>query len=273
MGFRTDGSPHECGVKNEKGICRYLNENEPNDRLKFKELCNVSADSKMSFKHKGGTTSVSDMDIYANGVLKDGSSIKNHKTGTYDHTNSSAAMNLLPKEINDELKQKLDNIQEKYFKCGPEEKKVCRKELSEQINSCIDKISSDTIKKLLNYIDNRNPRIVIINNCETQCLKVYKSDQFKELSEYPKPESECEYLLRKKRNAKNSRSIFRKTSDGKEIDTNLRLRITLNNGISALLGLSNSNNNSVLSIKIQQDNVNKLLSSIEPYSSCSYVSN
>lgn len=273
MGYKTDGSSHQCGVKNETDICQYLNGNATIDPLKFKELYNVSVDSKMSFEHRGGTTSVSDMDIYENDTLKDGSSIKNHKTGTYDYINSSAAMNLLPKEMNDELKQMLNNIRVKYFKCGPEEKKVCRKELSEQINSCIDKISSDTLKKLLNYIDNRNPGIVIINNCETQCLKVYKSDQFKELSEYPKPESECEYFLKKKRNAKNSRSIFRKTPDGKEIDTNLRFRITLNNGISALLGLSNSNNNSVLSIKIQQDNVNKLLSSIEPYSSCSYGSN
>jgi hypothetical protein len=35
----------------------------------------------------------------------------------------------------------------------------------------------------------------------------------------------------------------------------LRIRFVLNNGVTALLGLSSANNNSVPAIKIQQDNV------------------
>ena len=60
--------------------------------------------------------------------------------------------------------------------------------------------------------------------------------------------------------AKSSRQLWLKTENG-EINTNLRIRITLNNGVNALLGKSKSNKSSTPSIKIQQDNVDKFIES------------
>ena len=46
--------------------------------------------------------------------------------------------------------------------------------------------------------------------------------------------------------------------------TNLRVRLTLNNGVNALLGLSSKNKSSIPTIKLQQDNVPALLRSVSP---------
>ena len=48
------------------------------------------------------------------------------------------------------------------------------------------------------------------------------------------------------------------------VGTNLRVRITTNNGIGALLGVSKANKNSVISLKLQQDRVNTLLNEVNP---------
>ena len=52
----------------------------------------------------------------------------------------------------------------------------------------------------------------------------------------------------------------------KRINTNLRIRLTLNNGISALLGQSKSNKTSTFSIQLQQDNIKNLLKTTEIHS-------
>lgn len=46
--------------------------------------------------------------------------------------------------------------------------------------------------------------------------------------------------------------------------TSLRIRLTTNNGITALLGISDSNKSSVLVLKLQQDNVPALLKEVGP---------
>ena len=60
------------------------------------------------------------------------------------------------------------------------------------------------------------------------------------------------------RRAKSSRKVIF-TKDGIDYDYGIRLRITSNNGITAFLGLSKSNNNSSVVLKLQQDAVHKLV--------------
>ena len=270
MGYKTDGSSHSSGVKNEKDTCSFLTSYETKDPLKLKECLNCTVQN-LDFKHIGGTKSVSDMDIYADGIRKVGVSIKNHKSGTYDHVNTTKLEVVLPKETTSEMDQFRDTMRKTNYKCDEAQLKICRKRMNDYTNSIFDGVGSDSLKKMIRNIHHRNPELVIVNDCEKKCLLTFKADQFEELSEYP--DSDCEYFLKKLRNAKTSRSIFRRTSDGQVINTYLRFRITLNNGLSALLGLSNANSNSYYSIKIQQDNVDELLSSITPYSSCSYDPN
>ena len=47
------------------------------------------------------------------------------------------------------------------------------------------------------------------------------------------------------------------------VDTGLRLRLTSNNGITAFLGLSKANKNSQVVLKLQQDNVGRVLQTAE----------
>ena len=58
---------------------------------------------------------------------------------------------------------------------------------------------------------------------------------------------------------KTSAKIILKNSKGDEIDHNLRIRLVLNNGVGALIGLSKSNSNSAPVIKIQQDRCDKMM--------------
>ena len=46
--------------------------------------------------------------------------------------------------------------------------------------------------------------------------------------------------------------------------TNLRIRLTPNNGVGALLGLSKANKNSIMTIKLQQDRIPTLLNQVNP---------
>ena len=48
------------------------------------------------------------------------------------------------------------------------------------------------------------------------------------------------------------------------VDTGLRLRLTSNNGIKAMLGISKSNKTSVPVLKLQQDNIQRLVNSADP---------
>ena len=69
------------------------------------------------------------------------------------------------------------------------------------------------------------------------------------------------YILKSSSRAKTSRQIWIRSSDGcEEINTNLRIRLVLNNGITALLGKSKANKSSCASLKIQQDNVDTFIS-------------
>ena len=48
------------------------------------------------------------------------------------------------------------------------------------------------------------------------------------------------------------------------VDTGLSLRLTSNNGIKAMLGISKSNKTSVPVLKLQQDNIQRLVNSADP---------
>lgn len=79
------------------------------------------------------------------------------------------------------------------------------------------------------------------------------------LDKYCNPCHDHNFILKCK-NAKTSRQIFIKDQNGYDVNTNLRIRLHLNNGITALLGKSTKNKTSVPCLKIQQDNVDEFIS-------------
>jgi hypothetical protein len=62
---------------------------------------------------------------------------------------------------------------------------------------------------------------------------------------------------------KNSAQIWRKKENHQPVNTNLRLRLVLNNGLNAFFGISDANNSSIPCIQIQQDNVDAMIDTLE----------
>ena len=77
------------------------------------------------------------------------------------------------------------------------------------------------------------------------------------------------YYLKHKPGTTSAQIMYRQTDNvdlsvgpGSEYNTQLRVRLVLNNGVGAFLGLSTKNKYSVPCIKIQQDGVDALLDGI-----------
>ncbi len=262
MPYNTTGASHAEGVKNEKDIVDTMNVTNGGS-LKLDELYG----GPMHFKQIGGTKSVSDMDGFSaeSGERKCGVSIKKHKggTGTFDYVNTSKLKEYLPEGSVSRVKNGISSIRTSYF--GDESKiNTARNEKNNLLEQEFVHFTDVVIKSLLKKINSRNPELIIVNDVQNRKLKCYKESSFRELAVEPYNDSNV-YTLKKGR-GKTSRSILRNG-----VPINLRLRIELNNGVGALLGgFGKKNKNSSVTIKVQQESVDKLLSTTELYSECEY---
>ena len=258
MPYNTTGASHRDGVSNEKKITDFLNLTKGrtlklNDLFKSKNL---------SFQQIGGTKSVSDMDISDGEEKLSGVSIKNHKKGSFDYVNTSRIYKYLPKTVVDSIREGLKTIKSEFT--GDEQRlSEARVSVATLLETAFSKIESEDIRKLLQHISFRNPKLIMINDVKTHTLKCYHEAAFTELSTEPFKDDNV-YALKSTR-AKTSRQI---TRNG--VITNLRVRIVLNNGVKALLGLSKSNKSSIPVVKVQQDSVDKVLENTKLYSECSF---
>ena len=239
MTFPTDGRNHHSGINTEKFIVEYQNNNSNNAiNNQIKKDCNTN---KLQWLHKGGTH-VKEDSIILFDDKSIGVSIKNHKTGTFDWINST-------KFIPQEIKNIVNNFKDKYK--GQDVTRSIRNEFNNLINNYFETINTDLINKLLTYIYDNYPAYILIRKCsKNQLILLDKVNLKKRFS------CDNKFILKKKR-AKVSRQIWLVCEDGTEINTNLRFRITLNNGLNKLL---DDNKISVPTIKIQQDNVDKFIS-------------
>tara|TARA_B100000886_G_scaffold272922_1_gene196840 strand:+ start:502 stop:1440 length:939 start_codon:yes stop_codon:yes gene_type:complete len=259
MPYNTNGGSHRDGVSNEKKIVTHLNTSNGRS-LNLHTLFGMEG---LQFIQIGGTKSVSDMDILtAQGEKVSGVSIKNHKQGSYDYVNTSKLGQYLPGSVVESIKAGISAIKAEY--AGDEARlPEARRAVESVLEAAFAQMSSEVIKSILQVINVRNPKLVMINDIKDKKLKCYHESSFTELSAEPYKASNT-YALKSTR-AKSSRQI---TRNG--VVTNLRLRIVLNNGVKALLGLSKSNKYSIPVIKIQQDNVNAVLAETTMYSSCDF---
>ena len=259
MPYNTDGGSHRDGVSNEKKIVAHLNTSNGASL----NLPALFGEEGLQFIQIGGTKSVSDMDILSStGAKVCGVSIKNHKQGSYDYVNTSKLQQYLPENVVTAIKEGVASIKAKYN--GDESKlPEARKEVENLLEGAFALMSSDVLKSILQAINVRNPKLVMINDIKDKKLKCYHESSFTELSAEPYKATNT-YALKSTR-AKSSRQI---TRNG--IVTNLRLRIVLNNGVKALIGLSKANKHSIPVIKVQQDKVNAVLESTTLYSQCDF---
>lgn len=262
MPYNTTGASHMEGVKNEKDIVDSLNVTNGSS-LKLDDLYG----GPLHFKQIGGTKSVSDMDGFSaeSGERKCGVSIKKHKggTGTFDYVNTSKLRDYLPEDSVSRVKNGISSIRTSYF--GDESKiNIARNEKNILLEQEFVYFTDVVIKSLLKKINSRNPELIIVNDVQNRKLKCYKESSFRELAVEPYNDSNV-YTLKKGR-GKTSRTILRNG-----VPINLRLRIELNNGVGALLGgFGKKNKNSSVTIKVQQESVDKVLLTTELYSECEY---
>jgi len=247
MPFRTDGTSHSGGVSNEKAIVRHLNEN---PGTPIHQLFGASSDMRM--EHRGGTQTKTDAVIIVDGVEKT-ISIKNHKEGTFDWLNSTSA---LDRDTYRAIIDQLNGFKESY-RTGEKTLPQIRTAISDHLNTILRQFSSEFIVGLLKGVYEVYSDAVMIHDVAKKELVCFlKEGNLKELQTV----ENSTYFLKPTPKAKTSAQIWRRENEtGVETNTDLRIRLVLNNGVTALLGQSTSNKTSVPCIKLQQDQVKKFI--------------
>lgn len=243
MAFKTDGSSHHDGIKEEKKIT--------SNKELLKEIYSLS--DNFVATHKGGTQNKADL------IIKDGKrtievSIKKKKDltkGSHDYVNSSKA---LSSSVFTSVKDTASRISSSSLS-----KATARKQFTNACYDCLQKMTSQHIKDILTeHVLEKNQNIeVLLSETSTGSIYSYK---FKDT---PLAKSIKEHTPKFKwGRGKTSAKIVFIDKKGTVHDHNLRGRLVSNNGIGAMLGLSDANSSSVPVFKVQQDRVDKVVDTL-----------
>jgi len=251
MPYRIDGIVHHLGVRNEHALVAVFNQAPP--------TCIQTAypGRTLVFVHKGGTRGVDDIEIQAESQRVGGISVKHHgkSGGTFDYINTSKVTDFLP--CASSLVETIAALKTQH-KEQPGAVSSVRKTVEGGVDALWSGLTSADIHALLKRANERNSDWMCVQTSE-ECV-IVNHNKLEELSVHPYDESIL-YELRAPR-AKSSRQVWR-IKDGVATNTHLRLRLVLNNGVGALLALPTAKNkSSMLTIKIQQDNVDGLLKQV-----------
>lgn len=247
MPYNITGEVHHAGVGAEADTATLFTSSPPSN------IAAAYPNKTLTFRQEGGTQTVSDVAVYADGVRVDEISSKLHRNGTFDHINTSKVAEYIP------CAEVLATVNRLRTENHGDASAVsaARAALKDATNTTWDTMTSEGIRALLHAIDVRTPAWMAVK--EKTEISVFRHEEMQELSVFPKDPS-VTYSLRAAR-AKESRQVWR-TKDGVDTNTHLRLRLVTNNGITALLGLSKANKNSILTLKVQQDAVATLLAAV-----------
>tara|TARA_R110002074_G_scaffold45509_1_gene117682 strand:+ start:13398 stop:14192 length:795 start_codon:yes stop_codon:yes gene_type:complete len=243
---------HQIGIKNEANLLKLLN-----DGL----FSNLFAQGT-SFIKRGGTQTTSDIDALSDGQVQ-GISIKNWSGATYDWVNTSKFM--ISKEVNKIFQNQIRRRCEGYT---PEDYTRNETTIRKFTETILDKVLDlpsvweHEVERILGDIYDRYPEHVIVTDRKKEQFTHYhKRDE--NFNEFVKCSSPDWGVFLKKGRGNSSRQIWRRcNTSGREINTNLRIRIVLNNGVGALCGFSSANKNSSVCLKIQQENVDNHMNSL-----------
>jgi hypothetical protein len=132
-----------------------------------------------------------------------------------------------------------------------------RVEITRILNQVLKSFDTVFISTILRETYLKNPEITLIfTESKHKIVAFRKEGNMKELETYP----DWEYFLKTNGlDTCTSASIWRRSNTGEEINTYLRFRFILNNGISAFLGVSKVNKNAAPCIHIQQDNLDAFI--------------
>lgn len=258
MAFKTDGSSHKNGVNLEEKTIDILGSNKKLQRAVCGEFEFRNAEKV------GGTRFLEDIRVdTTSGPI--GLSVKRRKgkSGTFDWANTSKLAKVLLNE-NHDLSALMHNLKGKY-KHTPRNvliKKKYEKELDNHFSEAVQSLSHQSIKSMLSYVVgkytdiNMNMKVCVYREFSSQYV-VY---DFEDIWWTDLMNCEGSFFTKGKPNSK-SRVIWFRHADGQEVNTHLRIRVGLNNGVSALLGGKDwsSNSTSQVVVKIQQDKTDSIV--------------
>jgi len=239
--FKTDGSVHHGGIKNENKTIDILNQIGIYNQLVEKrggttqKADAIAGDKKISIKRKEGI-----------------------ENGSFDWFNTSKYNDVL----GNVFKPFLSNLKElrsisKDLITDNEFILKVRDSFNVLCELSLDTLNSEQVINILQrgLIDANADFDIAINDTKTNTLYIFDAKQHPAV-EYINQGFSA--ILKGK--GKSSRKVL--FSDGINVyDCGLRIRVTSNNGINAFLGLSKANKNSQVVIKLQQDAVKQLLTS------------
>ena len=237
MSFKTDGSVHYSGIANEGKTAQILNS------------INYFPDE---VKTVGGTKHKED--AVAGSLKLSAKDKKRLSSGSFDWLNTSR-YNFIFDTHFDGFKDMVKILREEDTYARQYAVDEVRKQFASLCSDAFDSLSEDQIRDLVIDSIAHGIDYVFVNDKENSIL--YQFDP----QDHPaiKLARECDSIkLVSSKRAKSSRKVIF-IKDGVKHDYGIRLRVTSNNGITAFLGLSKSNNNSQVVIKLQQDAVHKLV--------------
>ena len=246
MGFKTDGSSHTNGIKNEERVATKL--------LTSANTLFPNLNNQFVVALKGGTQNKADLVISAANGTEIPVSIKNKKSlkkGSYDYVNSSAALRECAPLQDVALKIKQIDVNRS--------KDVVREDVTTVLSSAMKSLTSANLRSILNdHVNAKNKgMVVVISDRENQTDYKFNFDDM------PLKHSIENHTPKMKwGRGRTSAKIVFEDNNGNVFDHNLRIRVVLNNGVTALMGTSDSNTSSIPVIKIQQDKVNKVIDSL-----------
>jgi hypothetical protein len=247
MVFPHQGENHIIGIKNEKDIVAFMNSNPSCNFNNLLKITFVEENAEnMKWEHKGGTGTKSDAIVHLPSNEHIGISIKNHKEGTLDWVNTS-------KGLDENVKQLIKEFQKKYSSnenVVVNVDKKMRYELDLIFSQILDNYDNNRLSVMLDELYHKYPEFILINDLKNKRFISFNKFNLERLFN-----KDNNFIFKSSPRAKTSRQIWLKNVDGTEINTNLRIRIHLNNGINALF----SKKGSVPCIKIQQDNVDEFI--------------
>jgi hypothetical protein len=207
--------------------------------------------------HKGGTQTKADAVVFNQSSQKEEFtlSIKNHKTGTFDWLNSTKGF---PEEMQQILKERTKEIKASYQE--HQNIDTSRLEIDKMFSNALHQLRENHcfLWDIIHTIHQKYTDGILIHHEKEQTLIYFEKKELKELQGF----EDCSYFL-KHQEGTCSAQIMRRNKSQEEINTSLRIRLVLNNGVNALIGTSTKNKTSVPCLKIQQDKVDEFLNQME----------
>lgn len=239
MAYRNDGSVHYEGIENENNVAARME-----DIFYAQQVLGTTLGNSYAVETRGGTQHKEDVVVLDNSTEHKISvkRKKSLKTGSFDYINSSSAVK--------DTSSLSHFAQEVNRAKGCTSKSVARKIVNEASNTVLNNLASKDVWNILqkHVIVPYENIITLINDQATKKSYAFEFGGTQLFQHYQK-KSEISLI---------GKGSSRRILFGGE-DIGLRIRVVTNNGIGALLGLSDKNKTSIPVVKIQQDKVAALI--------------